>query len=299
MIIEIASNQLDEIGPIIERLREQREDVPENFLDMIRDSVSQENSSLYGNYSEDGSVNGIGLFGKTTSRLSLVFTDGDLELEKQITNTIFEKYSTEYAFIETSGPWISDSLFQHMLELGFSKYDRAYMTLPREDIESLTEPVLPDGMHFDVYTENDRNEISKLVFKCKDGSVDKGVFPHFYETLEYCLNLLESIEANRYGEYMDGLSWILRKGNRKIGACFTTCRNRDTGYIPDIVLDHEFRGQGLGKAMLVHSMKRQLESDSAIVKVDLDVTIGNRARFLYESLGFKDVREHSTYTWMK
>ena len=78
-----------------------------------------------------------------------------------------------------------------------------------------------------------------------------------------------------------------------------TCRNGDTGYIPDIVIDHDYRGRGLGKAILIHSMKRQLKSDAAITKVDLDVTLSNDARLLYESLGFENVREYTMYTWKK
>ncbi|MFW9794868.1 MAG: GNAT family N-acetyltransferase [Candidatus Thorarchaeota archaeon] len=301
MIKEIEWDQLHDIDPLINRFREVLGEsaFPENFSDQIRDSVSNKRASLFGDFADDGSLRGLGLFGKISSRISFVFADGNFEIEKGIVNTLFDRFSSERSYIVTGGPWLTDSLVQLIIELGFVKHDRAYMTLARADVENLSEPVLPEAMSFETYTENNREEISDLVFRCTDGHVDQDVFPEYFGTPETCVKLLENIESNRYGDYTEGLSWILRHDDKDIGACFMTCRNGDTGYIPDIVIEHEYRGQGLGKAILVHSMKRQLESESAITKVDLDVTLNNNARFLYKSLGFKDVREYTTYTWKK
>lgn len=301
MIHEINPDNVDDIKPMIDLFRERSGEgvVPEDFHNRIKDSVSNKRASAVGNFAEDGSLNGIGLFGHMSSRISFVFADGNLEIEKKIARALFDKYSKEYPFITTGGPWISDMLSEYIVEIGFTKHDRSYMTLERTEVESLPEPVLPDGMMFETFNKESQDEIAELMFKCNDGHVDQDVFPDFFDTPESCARLIENIEANRYGEYKEGLSWILRNGDAAIGACFMTCRNGDTGYIPDIVIDHDYRGKGLGKAILVHSMKRQLESDSAIVKVDLDVTLSNNARYLYESLGFKDVREYSMYIWKK
>jgi GNAT superfamily N-acetyltransferase len=244
-------------------------------------------------------LRGLGLFGKVSSRISFVFADGDNEIEKGIIAFLFDRFSSELSFIVTGGPWLTESLVRSILDLGFTKHERAYRTLDRTGVEGFSEPVLPEGMNFRIYTESDRGEISDLVFRCTDGHVDQDVFPEFFGTPETCVKLLENIETSVYGVYTEGQSWILSDDDRNIGACFMTCRNGDTGYIPDIVLEHEYRGKGLGKAMLVHSMKRQLESDAKITKVDLDVTLANNARHLYESLGFKDVREYTMYTWKK
>jgi len=299
MIKELKANQLDDINPIIARFRESvgEDRIPENFSELVRDSVTEEKSSLFGDFSDDGALRGLGLFGKVSNRISFVFADGDLEIEKGILDTLFDHFSSERDYIVAGGPWLTDSLAQLIVGLGFVKHDRAYKTLSREDVENLSEPVLPKGMSFEKYTEKDREEISSLVFRCTDGHVDQDVFPEFFGTPETCVRLLENIEASVYGEYKEGWSWILRHDDKRIGACFMSCRNGDTGYIPDIVLEQEYRGQGLGKGMLVHSMKRQIESEPKITKVDLDVTLANNARFLYESLGFKDVREYTMYTW--
>ncbi len=301
MIHEINPDKVDEIKPMIDLFRERSDEgvVPEDFHNQIKDSVSNNRASAFGNFTEDGVLNGIGLFGKVSHRISFVFADGNLEIETKIVSVLLDKFSKEYQFITTGGPWISDMLSEHIIEIGFTKHDRSYMTLPRNEVESLPEPALPDGMRFEPFSSSSRDEIAELMFKCNDGHVDQDVFPDFFGTPESCGRLIENIEANRYGVYTEGLSWILHNGAAAIGACFMTCRNGDTSYIPDIVIDHGYRGKGLGKAILVHSMKRQLESDSAIVKVDLDVTLSNNARYLYESLGFKDVREHSMYIWKR
>jgi ribosomal protein S18 acetylase RimI-like enzyme len=301
MIRKFDSEKISDVEPIITRLREQFDErlIPENFTERIRDSVAAARASLFGAYADDESLIGIGLFGKVSSRISLVFADDDVEVEKQLVDVIFHEFSKQCSYIVTGGPWLSDSLAQHIIDLGFTKHDRAYMTLSRAEIETLSDPILPDGMRFEVFEESNHDEIADLIFKCTDGHVDQDVFPEFFGTPKDCQQFVENIKANRYGNYKDGLSWILRCSKSGLGACFMTYREEDTGYIPHIVIEPKYRGRGLGKAILVHSMKKQLESEQAISKIDLDVTLSNTARYLYKSLGFKKVSEYSVYTWKK
>jgi ribosomal protein S18 acetylase RimI-like enzyme len=65
------------------------------------------------------------------------------------------------------------------------------------------------------------------------------------------------------------------------------------------VIEPEIRGMGLGKALLVLSINRQLVFDSTIIEVGLDVTLSNPAIKLYESIGFEKVSDWSLYTWKK
>jgi ribosomal protein S18 acetylase RimI-like enzyme len=110
---------------------------------------------------------------------------------------------------------------------------------------------------------------------------------------------MKNIVNNVYGEYKEPYSWLLRENGKLVGACIMTIRNKgDTGYIPDIVIDPEYQGKGLGKTILIHSMKEILKGEPDIVKVDLDVTMENNARFLYISLGYEKIREYSMYTWI-
>jgi ribosomal protein S18 acetylase RimI-like enzyme len=275
MIREIEATQLDVIDPIVGRFREQSAEgtIPENFEEQLKDAVTKDRGCLYGCFDKDGSILGIGFFGKLSSRISFIYADNNLDFERELLNTIFNRFSKERTFLVTGGPWISDEMSQYVLDIGFMKFNRAYMTMPRTDVEILQEPTIPEGMKFDIYSSDMKDETADLMFKGNDGHVDQNVFPDFFGSPEDCQRLIENIEANRYGKYKESSSWILSENGKVIGVCFMTIRNGDTGYIPDIVIDPAYRRRGLGKAIQVHSMKRQIESEPSIIKMDLDVTL--------------------------
>ena len=296
MIREFEQSKLDDIDPLINRFMEQTEEgaVPPDFGEQVKKAVSGDRACLFGNYDEDGSLLGIGLFGKVSSVISFVYADGNQEIQQKLVSTMFDRFSSERSFITTGGPWVDDAMSEHIVDIGFSKHDRQHMTLARSEIEQLAEPEIPADMSFEVYTESHRDEISDLVFRGNDGHVDQDVFPDFFGSLEDSRRLLENIESNRYGEYKEKSSWILRQDDVAIGVCFMTIRNGDTGYIPDIVIEPALRGRGLGKAILVYSMKRQAESEASLVKTNLDVTLSNNAYYLYQSLGYEVHMEEMT-----
>lgn len=301
MIREFEATKLDDIDPIITRFIEQAEEntVPPDFGEQVKTAVSKDRACLYGEYDENDSLRGIGLFGKVSSRISFVFADGNQKIEQKLVSRLFDIFSKERSFITTGGAWIDDAMSQHILKIGFDRHDREHMTLARVEIEKLPEPELPADMVFEVYTESHRDEIADLVFRGNEGHVDQDVFPDFFGTPKDCKRLLENIENNRYGDYKEQSSWILRHDDTAIGVCLMTIRGGETGYIPDIVIEPSYRGRGLGKAILVYSMKRQAESEASMDKINLDVTLSNNAYYLYQSLGFQTIREYTMYTWRK
>ncbi len=298
MIKPIDEDKLDDIDPIIDRMKEQNP-IPDNFAEQIKTAVSKDRGCILGYYSEDASLLGVSFFGKISKRISFTFADGDFDIEKELVSSLIDEFKNEFSYMTTGGPWIADEMEEHLLGLGFKGFRRAYRTLPKADAEALEEPSLPEGMHFEVYTPEAKEEIAELMFISNEGHVDQDVFPDFFGSREDCQRLIDNIVANRYGEYKESSSWILRDNEKAIGACFMTIRNGEAGYIPDIVIDPDYRRRGLGKAIQVHSMKRQIESEPSITKIDLDVTLSNNARFLYDSLGFETVRENTMYTWRK
>lgn len=73
-------------------------------------------------------------------------------IEKQLISELCNEFLGEYSYVATGGswiPWISAFLSQHLVDIGFVKYNRAYMTIARDQIESLAEPALPNGMSFE------------------------------------------------------------------------------------------------------------------------------------------------------
>ena len=300
MIKEVDFETIDDIGPLIDRYKEKfrESSISENFLEQIKTSVSDGRSGLFGAYDKDQNLKGIGLFGKASARILLIYADGNVGIEKQLISELCNEFLGEYSYVATGGswiPWISAFLSQHLVDIGFVKYNRAYMTIARDQIESLAEPALPNGMSFEPYISAKRDEISELTFRGNNGTVDQDVFPDFFGSRENCVRLVENTEEGRYGLYKEGASWILRYGTAATGACFMTIRNEDTGYISDIVIDPDNRGKGLGRDLIVHSMKQLLESESCISNIELDVTLSNTARYLYESLGFRTAETYAMY----
>lgn len=301
MIKEIPEDKLDTIDPLINRLLEKSAEgqAPPNFLELVKTSVSEGKAFLYGAFSDDDLLLGIGMFGNVSKRISFVFADGDIGLETKLVDVVFENHSNDCPLIVAAGPWITEEISNHLVKIGFRKLDRAYMTLERDNIESAKLPELSEVMKFEIYDEEQRDEVSRVILKANEGAIDQIVFPHFFGTLENCKKLVEDIEKNVYGDYKKPFSWILRNNGQVIGLCLMTIRNNgDTGYIPDIVIDPNHQGKGLGKALLIHSMKKIIVGEPDIVKVGLDVTLENNAIFLYKSVGFKNVREYSMYNWV-
>jgi ribosomal protein S18 acetylase RimI-like enzyme len=299
MIRQISFDAIEIINPMLTKLREKlgEDTVPPNFIDSIKKSVSEGKSFLYGATDEDGELLGIGLWGDVSKVISLVFAD-DANIETHLLDEIFTKHSVDTTIIRSGGLWITDTISEHLVNIGFRKIDRAYMTLSRKDIEATDTIKLPMDMNFEVYNEKLRDEVAGVVFKGNDGHIDQLVFPNFFGGIEESKNLLEAIENSVYGDYKESSSWVLKKSDEIIGACFMTIRNNgDTGYIPDIAIIPDYQGQGLGKALLLYSMKKIIESEPDMVKIDLDVTLENNARYLYKSIGFETVREYSMYTW--
>ena len=66
-----------------------------------------------------------------------------------------------------------------------------------------------------------------------------------------------------------------------------------------IVIDPEYRQQGLGRALLSHSIHSLLRVNPSITKIELAVTMSNPAKILYESLGFRILNDASTFVWKR
>jgi ribosomal protein S18 acetylase RimI-like enzyme len=66
--------------------------------------------------------------------------------------------------------------------------------------------------------------------------------------------------------------------------------------IMDIALAPEFRGRGIGSALLRSLME---EADSSGRKLSIHVEVNNPARSLYDRLGFEPAGEHGVYVLME
>jgi ribosomal protein S18 acetylase RimI-like enzyme len=300
MIREIAVDELDIIDDILARMSRRLEgQLPPDFKNQIRKSVSENKSALYCSFNSEGHIDGIAGFGKVSQRIAFVFADNNQHVTQDLVSAVFNHFSQEFDFISVLGPFVDEATQKHLMNLGFCQYDRAKMSLDREKILKLKLPELPDHMTYEVYNNEQRASIADVVYKGNVDNIDGRVFPGFFGTLEATTKMLKDIESSRYGDYKEPYSWVLRDNGSVVGACFMTIRNGDTGYIPDIVITPDYQGKGLGRRLLLHSMKELLKGETDIVRVNLDVTLENRALLLYESFGFEVVQKNSVFVWAR
>ncbi|MFW9909997.1 MAG: GNAT family N-acetyltransferase [Candidatus Thorarchaeota archaeon] len=309
MIREVTIDTFGEFEFLIDSFQKSREigffQSSSSFTERIKSAIVSNNLKVFAKY-ENGKPIGFIALGNQSSTINALFVDemaDDIIYEERM---LFE-HGFEYLshsssivkFSGSSGGAVSDTLGGYFEEKGFKKYDRKHMTLTRDRIDELKSPILPDGYYFQVYEESMRDAIADLVFYSNIGNIDVEVFPDFFGSFSNVLALIERIEQNRYGVYKPLLSQVLMHNESPAGVCFLTMTTDDTGYIPDICISKELRRMGLGRALLIYSMKKMMEKEQALERINLDVTKKNVAKQLYESLGYEDVRHYSMYIWRK
>ncbi|MFW9966783.1 MAG: GNAT family N-acetyltransferase, partial [Candidatus Thorarchaeota archaeon] len=184
------------------------------------------------------------------------------------------------------------------IELGFRGFKRASMQITRDILENIDEPKLRRGFSILPFDEGMKETLGRLIFRGTSGSVDVDVFPMFFGTEKHAIELIENTIDNRFGEFRSTEdSRVLKKGHTLVGICLITVRG-NYAYIPDICIDPSIRRKGLGRALLVHTLKRLIEKYSDLDGVKLDVTLENPAKHLYDSLGFKELRRYEVLNWL-
>ena len=247
-------------------------------------------------------VEGFLVINLNSDRLPILFANWNFVVERRLLNSAFEKLSATCSHISfESGwptPWVSEELLSYALELGFVKYDRGYMRLHPIDKDVFADTRLGDGFELIPFEKSMVEEISKLVFKSVDGSVDQDIWPSVYISIPKIEDFLYKFLEGAFGKHEPYYSWVLREDEQNIGACFLMT-NEETGFLMHIVIDPEYRKQGLGRALLSHSIHSLLRVNSSITKIELAVTISNPAKLLYESLGFRILNDSSTFVWKR
>jgi len=122
MIRQIKEDEVDLIDPIMTKFGQETDSsVPPNFVEWIKSSLKEGKASVYGAFADNNNLNGIGMFGNVSKRLSFVYAVRDTELEIQLVHTFFYNHSTDCPKVGTSGPWMTEVISNHLFELGFRK----------------------------------------------------------------------------------------------------------------------------------------------------------------------------------
>ncbi|MFW9889175.1 MAG: GNAT family N-acetyltransferase [Candidatus Thorarchaeota archaeon] len=280
---------------------------PPSFINQVLNAWENQQIEIYAKLDTDNQILGIAVLGLISNRISIICIAKAANAldEGQIEAIQTDLFATGFNRLKTTGEWVltndalEGSLREYAMELGFRGFERAFMQITRDELETIDNPALNNDRSFVPFEGSMKGDIGELIFRGTAGSIDVDVFPEFFSTEEYALKLVKDTIANRYGEFRSPKdSWVLKKGDILVGVCLITIRG-SYGYIPDICIDPNLRRKGLGRALLVHALKQLMEKHSELEGVHLDVTLENPAKHLYDSLGFKELRRYEVLNWLK
>ncbi len=310
MIEQIGLDRCNEVRLILEDYLDTLDESqrpPSTLIDQVIDHWENQRIEVYAKIDTDNQILGIAVLGLVSNRISIISMAKAAETldEPQIVSIQIELFQAGYKRLKTTGDSIltggplGESLREHALSLGFRGFERTSMEACREVLESLDDPTLTKDLSFIPFDESMKGTLSELIYRGNVGSVDVDVFPLFSGTEEHALKLIEDTIGNQFGEFKSpDDSRILKIGDSLVGVCLITIRGR-FAYIPDVCIEPTLRRKGLGRALLVHTLKRLMKTYSDLDGVGLDVTIENPAKHLYDSLGFKEQRRYEILNWMK
>jgi len=266
---------------------------PAPFQDMIREAMEAGKVKVCLTESSESIPNGFGVIGQVSGKIHAIWIDNtneDLDqdsinmLENKILDWCFEEIKTPPERIDF--PKMTEHIKSELLRRGYVEYKRAGMSASRDELMKNHRVVLPEGFSLIPYQTTMRDKVADIAAEANRNHVDAIIYPEFFSSKEKALEFLEKLEGNTFGEFVDGVSQVLVKGEQTIGYCMITGKGHDVG-ISDIGLLPVYQGKGLGKALLVNTILDLLHSDDSVQKINLAVTLSNPARFLYEKCGFQ------------
>lgn len=310
LIIILTEEKLDEVKDLLDEyatfLEQEYRLKKSDALNQIKNNLKDENNSYY-IYLDDSTP--LGLVGGRKARglqseayitrifLSEKTTDDIIEIK--LFKKVFSELSNECSTVRIMGYQPSADLQKILIHYNFKHFDRYFMSIPRETIDTLLDPDLPDGYSFDTWNEDLTNMGMEIIIEAHTGSVDNMIFS-FFRNQTTMMAFMQNLESHRWGKFKPINTSILKHNNIPIGVCFMTVLNQGNGYIPDFALKKDYKGKGLGKNLFIRSLKWYLEKEPKSKAIDLDVTKKNTiALNIYKKTGFTIQRTYSVYTWNK
>jgi ribosomal protein S18 acetylase RimI-like enzyme len=164
-------------------------------------------------------------------------------------------------------------------------------------------PTLPDGFHMKPWwpepgvslSDDHLDAVADLIIEAYQGTNDENLYPGL-NTRAGLRQFFEETLYDKRGAFNHDTSRIIYAGEgtaRIAGQIFCSRTIDNTAFVLEIGVRPEYRGQGLGRALLTNVL--QSAADQGLAGVQLSVTDDNPARHLYESVGFKAVTPFWVY----
>ncbi|MGP8078692.1 MAG: GNAT family N-acetyltransferase [Thermoplasmata archaeon] len=169
-----------------------------------------------------------------------------------------------------------------MAGLGLARFGRSEMEL--RDGATLPAPDLPVGGSLRRIGPPDFSELARLHRIAYHERFDRFLFLEDEDEERDAERMVKDLFGARWGEFAADGSWGLEIDGRLVGAVLSVRRPQGT-LIADVMVDPSLQGRGIGRAVLLATMRALAEAGAG--SVVLNVTEGNtRAIRLYEKLGF-------------
>lgn len=171
--------------------------------------------------------------------------------------------------------------------MGFLKMERSMMEISLREV-SEADPDIPPGYSIEGLNRLNTDEYLSVQISSYEGTEDEILFS---TKKEEQVALSRSIFEGNYGRVITEVSRIARFNEKLAGACIVTAGKSESpipGYplIIDVFVGKEHRGRGIAKGLLLETLRRAKVAN--LNKLYLWVNAKNRAKDLYETVGFRD-----------
>ena len=181
---------------------------------------------------------------------------------------------------------------------GFARHARLFMALSLHGITDSAPRPLPPELAIRPWGEMDFQGVAMLIRAAYQGHVDAEINDQ-YQTVSGSLRFLNNIiRFPGCGTFDAEASYLAvhREQHTVVGVVLCSTIRADVGHITQICVLPEYRGQGVGEALMAQSamnLKRR-----AFTQISLTVTEANRgAVALYQRIGFSTRRMFDAFVW--
>ncbi len=180
---------------------------------------------------------------------------------------------------------------------GFSQHLRLFMALPLAEPRINEKPLTPE-IEIRRWMEQDYQHSAGVITAAYRGHVDSEINDQ-YRTLSGSLRFLNNIiRFPGCGTFDPESSFVAvhRKSQALVGIILCSRVRYDTGHVTQVCVTPEYRGYGLGKALLAASVRNLRQRKFSALS--LTVTEANSpAVELYKRLGFVTKRVFDAFVW--
>ena len=186
---------------------------------------------------------------------------------------------------------------QPFVSQGFGRYARLFMVLPLAGSQIQEKPITPE-VEIRRWTEQDYQATAGLITSAYARHLDSEINDQ-YRTLSGSLRFLNNIVrfpgCGTFDPESSFIAWNRR--SRALAGVILCSRVRyDTGHVTQVCVLPEYRGLGLGKALLAASVRNLRQRKFSALS--LTVTEANTpAVELYKRLGFETKRVFDAFVW--